>query len=120
MNADSTVRCVGVTVRTPAGASSAFAIDRNTSAARLTERAVDYFVDRDLLEPGPFRLGLVRGGTIVDLIPDIRLISEGVVEGDVLHLLTTEPQVDGLCLTRDRGWAETGPSTAARPQRNIA
>lgn len=92
----STGPCIGVTVRTPAGASSAFAIQRNDTAGELTERAVAFFVSRELLEPGPFRLGLVRDGQIVDLEPDDRLAHRGVVEGDVLHLLTCEDQVDGV------------------------
>jgi hypothetical protein len=87
--------CLGVTVRTPAGASSAFAIEPTEVAEELTDRSVAYFVKRHLLEPGPFRLGLVREGRIVDLDPHDRLGSEGVVEGDVLHLISCEPQVDG-------------------------
>jgi len=89
-------RCLGVTVRTPAGASSAFAIARNDRAQELTDRSVGYFVNHDQLEAGPFRLGLVRDGAIVDLDPDDRLVHEGVVEGDVLHLITCEDQVDGI------------------------
>jgi hypothetical protein len=88
--------CLGVTVRTPAGASSAFAINHNDTAEELTDRSVAFFVSRELLEPGPFRLGLVRDGEIVDLEPEDRLGHEGVVEGDVLHLITCEDQVDGL------------------------
>ena len=88
-------KCFGVTVRTPAGASSAFAIKKNDRAEDLTARTVDFFVDRELLEPGHFRLGLVRDGEIVDLEADDRLGRKGVVEGDVLHLLTCEDQVDG-------------------------
>ncbi|HEY3143801.1 MAG TPA: hypothetical protein VGJ86_21880 [Acidimicrobiales bacterium] len=98
-------QCIGVIVRTPAGATSAFAIDEQDTADRLIERAADWFVTRDLLEPGRalaaderFRLGLVRGTTIVDLEPDAELLAEGLVEGDVLHLLNREPQVDGHCL----------------------
>jgi len=87
--------CIGVTVRTPAGASSAFAIRRNDTAQELTDRSVGFFVSRELLEPGPFRLGLVRDGDIVDLDPQDRLGRKGVVEGDVLHLITCEDQVDG-------------------------
>lgn len=88
-------RCVGVTVRTPAGMSSAFAVEEDDTAEQLTERSVEYFVAHDQLEPGTFRLGLVRGGSIVDLSGEVLLFVEGVVEGDVLHLLSTEPQVDG-------------------------
>jgi hypothetical protein len=88
--------CVGVTVRTPAGVSSAFAVERGDEAYMLTERAIGHFVGLDLLEPGPFRLGLLRGGTVVDLAPKAVLLAEGVVEGDVLHLITTQPQIDAV------------------------
>ncbi len=94
--------CFGVTVRTPAGASSAFAVNPSDTAAELTDRAVTFFVDRQLLEPGPFRLGLVRDGQIVDLEPGDHLRRRGIVEGDVLHLITCEDQIDGStgCFTR--------------------
>jgi hypothetical protein len=87
--------CVGVTVRTPAGASSAFAVFRDDTAGQLTIRAIQHFERRDQIEPGAFRIGLLRGNTIVDLEVDTMLHTAGVVEGDTLHLLTSEPQVDG-------------------------
>lgn len=94
--------CLGVTVRTPAGASSAFAVNPSDTAGDLTDRAVTFFVGRQLLEAGPFRLGLVRDGQIVDLEPGDRLRRRGVVEGDVLHLITCEDQIDGStgCFTQ--------------------
>ena len=88
--------CLGVTVRTPAGASSAFAIRKNDTASVLTEHSVAFVLGRNLLEEGPVRLGLVRDGEIVDLEPDDRLGKRGVLEGDVLHLITCEDQIDGL------------------------
>jgi hypothetical protein len=90
----SRARCVGVTVRTPAGARSAFAVEPDDSAGQLTIRAIAHFERTGQLEPGSFRLGLLRGTTIVDLEIEANL-RELVVEGDVLHLLTSEPQVDG-------------------------
>jgi len=92
---DSPNECIGVTVRTPAGASSAFGVERQETSGRLAERTVDWFVRRGQLEPGTFRLGLLRGATIVDLSAADGLAGAGVEEGDVLHLLTSEPQVDG-------------------------
>jgi hypothetical protein len=88
-------RCIGVTVRTPAGAGSAFGVEGDDVAESLIERAVDRFVVRRQLEPGRFRLGLLRGIEIVDLRARDELLAVGVEDGDVLHLLTTEPQVDG-------------------------
>lgn len=88
-------RCIGVTVRTPAGAGSAFGVEPDDRAGSLVERAVDRFVVRRQLEPGGFRLGLLRGIEIVDLATQDDLLAAGVTDGDVLHLLSTEPQVDG-------------------------
>jgi hypothetical protein len=104
----SAARCVGVTVRTPAGASSAFAVEPDDTAGQLTVRALQHFERHDLIEPGAFRLGLLRGTTIVDLDVDALLQPAGVVEGDVFHLLTSEPQVDGA-----HGSAEMFASRAA-------
>jgi hypothetical protein len=60
----------------------------------LTDRSVAFFVGRELLEPGPFRLGLVRDGEIVDLDPEDRL-REGVVDGDVLSARGVTARRDG-------------------------
>jgi hypothetical protein len=84
-----------VIVRTPAGANGSIEIDPLVTVVGLTDRAVEHFLEREQLEPGSFRLGLLRGATIVDLPPDGVLGGEGVGDGDVLHLITTEPQVDG-------------------------
>jgi hypothetical protein len=84
-----------VTVRTPAGMSTAFGIEAEDTATALLERAVGYFVVQGQLEHGGFRLGLLRGPHIIDLAPEDRLLEVGVVDGDVLHLITSEPQVDG-------------------------
>lgn len=85
-----------VTVRTPAGANGTFDVDPLDTVAALTERALEHFTAREQLEPGVFRLGLLRGTEIVDLPADGLLGGEGVGDGDVLHLLTCEPQVDGF------------------------
>lgn len=91
-------RCIGVTVRTPAGASTAFGVEPDDVTAVLVERSVEWFVHKGQLEPGGFRIGLLRGTAIVDLVDDAGLLAQGVVEGDVLHLLSTEPQIDGAGL----------------------
>ena len=88
-------RCIGVTVRTPAGAGSAFGVEPDDVVEGLIERAVDRFVVQRQLEPGGFRLGLLRGIEIVDLGAHDDLLAAGVADGDVLHLLSTEPQIDG-------------------------
>ena len=86
-----------VTVRTPAGANATFDVDPLDTVSGLMERALEHFVAREQLEPGVFRLGLLRSTEIVDLPADGLLGGEGVGDGDVLHLLTAEPQVDGFC-----------------------
>ena len=74
---------------------------RELESGQLVERlerptdARGWFVGQGQLEPGAFRLGLLRGSHILDLAPDARLVDAGVVEGDVLHLVTNEPQIDG-------------------------
>jgi hypothetical protein len=96
---------VELTIRTPAGSSTHLTAEPKLTAGDLTRIAVDHFVGHDLLEPGRFRLGLVRHRTIVDLAPGAPLGDQGVVAGDVLHLVTCEPQVDGMALhpaLRDR------------------
>lgn len=93
---------IGVTVRTPAGASRAFAVEPDDTAGQLTIRALNRFERDGLIEGGAFRIGLLRGTTIVDLAVDADLRSHGVEEGDVLHLISTEPQVDGADATRCR------------------
>jgi hypothetical protein len=75
--------------------STAFGIEVEDTAAALVERAVGYFVVQGQLEHGGFRLGLLRGPHIIDLGDEDLLLDVGVVDGDVLHLITSEPQVDG-------------------------
>lgn len=84
-----------ITVRTPAGANRRLAIEPDDTADQLVGRAVHHFVAHAQLELGSFRLGLLRGRRIVDLAGEVRLVDAGVAEGDVLHLLTSERQVDG-------------------------
>lgn len=87
--------CAGVTVRTPAGIGSAFAIDDKDSGKELTQRAVEYFVTKGELAAGPYGLLLVEGDRAVPLPPDRPLMDSDVKEGSVLHLDSCEPQVDG-------------------------
>jgi hypothetical protein len=86
---------VEIVVRTPAGRSRSFEVDRDDTVGGLTERAVARFVADDVLDPGRYGLGLLRGHRVVDLDPAATLRAERVRPGAVLHLLHTEPQVDG-------------------------
>lgn len=87
--------CAGVTVRTPAGIGSAFAIDNKDTGNELTKRAVEFFTARGELAAGPYGLLLVEGDRVVSLPPDRPLVDAGVKEGSVLHLDSCDPQVDG-------------------------
>lgn len=84
-----------VIVRTPAGRSRSFEVDRDDTVGGLTQRAVSRFVADDVLDPGRYGLGLLRGHQVVDLDPAATLRAEAVRAGAVLHLLHVEPQVDG-------------------------
>jgi hypothetical protein len=86
---------VEVIVRTPAGRSRSFDTDRHDTVAELTQRSVARFVGEGVLDDGRYGLGLLRGHRVVDLDPATTLRAEGVRAGAVLHLLHTEPQVDG-------------------------
>ncbi|MDE0653225.1 MAG: ubiquitin family protein [bacterium] len=92
---DRPMDCIGLTIKTPAGFSSAFAARDQTTAANLVKRSVSYFEDRGQLEPGKFELALTRDGEPIDLDPDKPLGLYGLVEGDTLQLVSLEPHVDG-------------------------
>jgi hypothetical protein len=84
-----------VTVRTPAGASAQFEFKDNTKVQKAIKIAVDYFVGKGELTDGDYGLALARHGTATELPDDTRLDDDGVVDGDVLHLINRAPQVDG-------------------------
>lgn len=88
-------KCFGVTIKTPAGFASAFAATPDTAGHALVHRAVDFFVGRDQLEPEKFELALIRGGDPVSIDLDKELGNYDIVEGDVLHLVSRQPYVDG-------------------------
>ena len=92
---DYPTRCFGVTVKTPAGFASAFGANPHTAGFELADRAADFFVARDQLEPGTFKLALIRDDAPIPIDSDKDLAAYGVVEGDVLHLINCKPHVDG-------------------------
>jgi len=87
--------CFGVTVRTPAGFTSAFAIVPEEGVASLIRRSVDYFASRKELEGDKFGLALIRDGESVPLERDKDFGTYGLIEGDVLHLVSEQPYIDG-------------------------
>jgi hypothetical protein len=86
---------VEVIVRTPAGHSRSFEVDKHAAVGEVLDQAVEQFVADGALDPGRYRLGLLRGPRVVDLDPALSLVAEGVRPSAVLHLLVTDPQVDG-------------------------
>lgn len=87
--------CFGVSVRTPAGFTSAFAIVPEERVASLIRRSVDYFRSRDELEGDKFGLSLVRDAEPDPLDSDKRFGHYDLTEGDVLHLVSHQPYIDG-------------------------
>ena len=87
--------CFGVTVKTPAGFASAFGASPHTASAELADRAANFFVAREQLEPGTFKLALIRDGDPIPIDSDKDLGAYDVVEGDLLHLISCKPYVDG-------------------------
>ena len=92
---DRRTRCFGVTIKTPAGFASAFGARPDTPGSELVKRTVEFFVERDQLEPGAFKLALIRDDGPIPIDADKDLGAYDVVEGDVLHLINCKPHVDG-------------------------
>jgi hypothetical protein len=86
---------ITVTVRTPAGTPHPFEIRGNERVDKVVRAAVRYFVQAGQLAAGEYGLALIRDGRAEDLADAARLEDYGVVEGDVLVLITKAPQVDG-------------------------
>ena len=87
--------CIGVLVRTPAGFTSAFAVNQHERASRLLRKAIAFFADRGELEGDHFTLAVVRCDEATPVPPGDRLDDHDVVEGDVFHLVSCRPHVDG-------------------------
>jgi Fe2+ transport system protein FeoA len=86
---------ITVTVRTPAGTPHSFEVRGNERVDKVVRAAVRYFVQAGQLAAGEYGLALIRDGRAEDLADAARLEDYGVVEGDVLVLITKAPQVDG-------------------------
>ncbi len=86
---------VDVTVRTPAGHTAPFKFKSNERADKVVRVAVDQFVLQGQLAAGDYSLAVVRDGDAVDLADAGRLDDYGIVDGDVLVLISKAPQVDG-------------------------
>jgi len=88
-------KAFSVTIRTPAGIPGEFHVRSDESVAHVAKIAVDHFVAHKQLEPGPYGLALIRDGKATDMLDSARLEDYSVVAGDVLALISKEPQADG-------------------------
>jgi len=86
---------ITVTVRTLAGHAHDFTVHGHDRVDKVVREAVSYFVGTGELAAGPYGLAVVRGGTGVTLEDAGRLDDAGVGAGDVLTLVSKQPQVDG-------------------------
>ncbi len=84
-----------VTIKTPAGHEHRFRVTGDQRVETVTTRAVAYFVAHGELAQGKYVLAVMRDGMPEDMTASARLEDYGVLEGDVLVLITGEPQVDG-------------------------
>ena len=89
-------KTLDVTVRTPAGVPASFEFKDNTRIDKVIRVAVEHFVAEDQLAPdGRYGLILVRDGAATELADAGRLDDYDVIDGDELHLVNRDPQVDG-------------------------
>ena len=86
---------VRVVVRTPAGASHTFTVKLDELVVAAVATFVEYFVHAHELAPDDYSLAVVRDGTATPMVDTEELRAYGLVDGDVLHLVVTRPQVDG-------------------------
>lgn len=83
-----------VTVRTLAGHTENITVKPSSVVAKVKDDAVKHFVNRGWLTAGDYALTLPRSSNN-ELDPSATLADLGVVEGDVLVLVSRKPQVDG-------------------------
>lgn len=88
-------KVIMVTIRTPAGHHHEFEVRTHERVDKVVREAVSYFVDRHELDAGEYGLALVRDGVAQPLEDAARLEDYAVRQGDVLALVTKQPQIDG-------------------------
>jgi hypothetical protein len=84
-----------ISVRTLAGHSSRDAVKLDDLVAEVGDRAVKHFVAKGELAAGDYALTLPRTGGEAELDPTAPMAEAGVVEDDVLVLVSRKPQVNG-------------------------
>jgi hypothetical protein len=84
-----------ITVRTLAGHTHKENVAPSDLVAEVTARAVKHFVAKGEISSGHYALTLPRLGNNAELDPTATMHDAGVVEDDVLVLVSCQPQVDG-------------------------
>jgi len=84
-----------ITIRTMAGHNRLETVKPNDRVAEIVEDAVKHFATRGDITAGEYALTLPRATGEAELDPTATLRDAGVVEGDVLVLVSRKIQVDG-------------------------
>jgi hypothetical protein len=88
-------KTISVTIKTPAGIGSSFNVHPHDRVDKTTRTAADHFVSTNQLAAGNYGLAVIRNGVGDDMTAAARLEDYDVIEGDELHLINLDPQVDG-------------------------
>ena len=84
-----------IVIRTLAGHSRKDTVKPDATVAEVTDDAVTYFVHKNELGAGEYALTLPRMGADAELDATASLTSVGVIDDDVLVLVSRKPQIDG-------------------------
>lgn len=84
-----------IVIRTLAGHNRKDTVKPDATVAAVTDDAVAYFVHKNELGAGEYALTLPRMGADAELDATASLTSVGVIDGDVLVLVSRKPQIDG-------------------------
>lgn len=89
-----------VIIRSLAGHSDKVTVKPNDTIGEITDKEVEHFTQEGWLTAGDYSLSLSRvSGNELD--PSATFGDLGIVEGDVLVLISRKPQVDGACATSE-------------------
>ena len=88
-------KVITVTIRTPAGHHHDFEVRAHERVDKVAREAVRYFVERHELEEGQYGLALIHDGVAKPMEDAARLEDYDVRQGDVLALISKQPQIDG-------------------------
>jgi hypothetical protein len=86
---------IKITVRTMAGHSRKETVKPDDRVAELTDDAVKHFVNQGDITEGKYALTLPRLSSEAELDPTATVRDAGIIEGDVLVLVSRKPQTDG-------------------------